>query len=259
MPSVPTIGTLPAALDDSDDVVVWRCTPTSIFTIASAYARDLEPMWEGVDSKWFHLWSLLVTEHSNLHSSFSLSSNSTPWRCFFPSLLWQLWKRRNEFVFNASWLPLVEAYRISITWAAYFADIRASARTLPTSTFVYHQWKKPAMGWLCLNTDASISSADGVGTIGGVLRDSSGTWLRGYCKCIGKVSTIQAELWSVYIGLEVDWSFGTNRLVIQSDSSQAIKLVLDPFALRHSMQLVRAIAAWRLKHWSLDFQWILEK
>ncbi|KAK8494132.1 hypothetical protein V6N12_009729 [Hibiscus sabdariffa] len=136
--------------------------------------------------------------------SLGAAINSTPWRCFFPSLLWQLWKRRNEFVFNASWLPLVEAYRISITWAAYFADIRASARTLPTSTFVYHQWKKPAMGWLCLNTDASISSADGVGTIGGVLRDSSGTWLRGYCKCIACSCHSRLAAQTLVLGFPMD-------------------------------------------------------
>ncbi|KAK8581491.1 hypothetical protein V6N12_071712 [Hibiscus sabdariffa] len=199
------IGILPPALDDSNDAAVWRCTPTDIFTIASVYARDLEPLWEDVDSKWSHLRSLPVT----------------------------------------------------IAWAAYFVDICVSTRPRSTPTIVYHQWKKPAPGWLCLNTDASISTPDGVRTIGGALRDSFGAWIRDYCKCIGKASTIQAELWSIYVELQVTWSFGTVRLVIQSDSSQAIiKLVLDPSAMCHSMQLVRAIAAWRLKHWSLDFQWI---
>ncbi|KAK8479981.1 hypothetical protein V6N11_025452 [Hibiscus sabdariffa] len=111
-------------------------------------------------------------------------------------------------------------------------------------------------GWLCLNTDASILCTNGGGTIGGVLWDSSRAWLRGYCKCIDKASTIQAELWSIYVGLQVAWSFGTARLVVQSDNSKDIKLVLDPFALCHSMQLVRAIASWQFKHLSLDFQWI---
>ncbi|KAK8589240.1 hypothetical protein V6N12_023643 [Hibiscus sabdariffa] len=41
------IGILPPALDESKDVVVWRGTPTGIFTIASAYARDLEPFVGG--------------------------------------------------------------------------------------------------------------------------------------------------------------------------------------------------------------------
>ncbi|KAK9020556.1 hypothetical protein V6N11_010576 [Hibiscus sabdariffa] len=68
---------------------------------------------------------------------------------------------------------------------------------------VYYQWKLPAQGWPCLNADATVSSVDDLGTIGGVLRDSSGAWLRGYGKCVGKVSTIQAELWSICVGLQL--------------------------------------------------------
>ncbi|KAK8985734.1 hypothetical protein V6N11_068973 [Hibiscus sabdariffa] len=49
------IGILPPALDNSHDVVVWRCTPTGIFSIASAYIQALEPLWDDVDLKWSHL------------------------------------------------------------------------------------------------------------------------------------------------------------------------------------------------------------
>ncbi|KAK8475931.1 hypothetical protein V6N12_056672 [Hibiscus sabdariffa] len=233
--------------------------------------RSLSSMFYGTTPPTRHLWLSVVprSNHAkffssslpewidiNLHAKFFLGGGSTPWCCFFPSLLWQLWKRRNELVFSATCLPLADVYRISVTCAVYFADICAPTRSHSTPTITYHQWRQPSLGWLCLNADVSLSSIDGVGTIGGVLRDSFGTWLQGYCKCIGKTSTIQAELWGIYVGLQIAWSFGTDRLVVQSDSSQAIKLMLDPSALRHSMQLVRAIAAWRLKLWSLDFQWI---
>ncbi|KAK8589241.1 hypothetical protein V6N12_023644 [Hibiscus sabdariffa] len=157
----------------------------------------------------------------------SPSSLEVAMQCFFlPRCLngSTLWKWQNEFVFNASCLPLAEAYKINTAWAAYFVYTCVSLRPHPTPTLIYHQWKKPllATGFLC----------------------------------VGKVSTIQAELWSIYVGLQVSWNFGTTRLAIQSDSSQAIKLVRDPSAMRHSMQLDRAIDAWRLKHWSLNFQWI---
>ncbi|KAL4312390.1 hypothetical protein GQ457_01G006380 [Hibiscus cannabinus] len=47
-------------------MVVWRGSPTGIFTIAAAYARDLEPLWEAVDSKWSQLWSLPITKRIRL-------------------------------------------------------------------------------------------------------------------------------------------------------------------------------------------------
>ncbi|KAK8474770.1 hypothetical protein V6N11_032973 [Hibiscus sabdariffa] len=79
----------------------------------------------------------------------------------------------------------------NITQTVYFVEICATARIPYTPTIDYHKWKKPAHEWLCLNADASISFVDGVGTIGGALRDSFETWLQGYRKCVGKVSTIQ--------------------------------------------------------------------
>ncbi|KAK8521324.1 hypothetical protein V6N12_005233 [Hibiscus sabdariffa] len=81
----------------------------------------------------------------------------------------------------------------NITQTVYFVEICATARIPYTPTIDYHKWKKPAHEWLCLNADASISFVDGVGTIGGALRDSFETWLQGYRKCVGKVSTIQTQ------------------------------------------------------------------
>ncbi|KAL4342202.1 hypothetical protein GQ457_08G025410 [Hibiscus cannabinus] len=295
---------LPPALDESHDVAVWRGSSTGIFTIAYAYARDLEPLWEAFDSKWSQLWSLPVTEHIRLfiwlvlrqrlmtneehcRRSFSLDSSCLSCGCVRESILHVLrdfplrgiygcssfLKAAMQCFFlsrclNGSTVTCtlasllattpyhVEAYKISTAWAAYFANTCVSPRPRPTPTLIYHQWKKPPLGWLCFNTDASISPTNVVGTIGGALCDSSGAWLRGFCKCVGKVSTLQAELWSIYVDFQVAWNLGTTRLVIQSDSLQAIKFVCDPSALRHSMQLVRATDALGLNHWSLDFQWI---
>ncbi|KAK8527339.1 hypothetical protein V6N12_054557 [Hibiscus sabdariffa] len=136
-------------------------------------------------------------------------------------------KWRDGFVFNEICLPLTKAYEINIVWAAYFAETCATTQASSTPRIVYHQWKQSAHGWLCLNADEAISPVDGTRTIGGVPATPQGP---GY----GTIANVA-------------WSFGTDRLVIQSDNSHAIKLVLDPSALRHSMQLVHVIATLRLK------------
>ncbi|KAK8981714.1 hypothetical protein V6N11_028121 [Hibiscus sabdariffa] len=90
----------------------------------------------------------------------------------------------------------------------------------------------------------------------GVLRNTTGTWICGYQKCVGVVSILQAELWSVFVGLQVARSSGVARLIVQSDSSHAIKLLLDSSTNDHSMLLVRAIGILRQGSLHVDFQWI---
>ncbi|KAK9025377.1 hypothetical protein V6N11_038246 [Hibiscus sabdariffa] len=48
-------------------------------------------------------------------------------------------------------------------------------------------------------------------SIGGVNR-GLGEWITGYTKQIGHVTLLQAELWDVFIGLEVAWFIGVERL-----------------------------------------------
>ncbi|KAK9038428.1 hypothetical protein V6N11_023298 [Hibiscus sabdariffa] len=114
----------------------------------------------------------------------------------------------------------------------------------------------PAPDWVCLNVDASISPITGIGSIGGVLRDAAGAWICGYQKCVGKVSILQAELWSVLVGLQVVRTFDFARLQVQSDNSHAIKLLLDSSTIGNSMPLVRAIGLLRQEFWQIDFRWI---
>ncbi|KAK9030111.1 hypothetical protein V6N11_031542 [Hibiscus sabdariffa] len=183
------IGILPPALDDSHDV---------------------QPLWEAVDSKWSHFWSLpvtdcirlflwlvlrerLMTNEERCHRGLTLEPLCLSCGCVRETILHVL----------RDWPPL-GTYVISSLGVASFILSYGSYGSGGMSSFsmrlVFH-WlmltESLAHGWLCLNADASISPVDGVGTIGGVLRDSSKAWLQGYRKCVGKVSTTQAELWSI--------------------------------------------------------------
>ncbi|KAL4378119.1 hypothetical protein GQ457_02G027990 [Hibiscus cannabinus] len=196
---------------------------------------------------------------SNIRAKSAIDINSIPWSCFYPSLLWQLWKRRNDFVFTGTCLPLVEVYKIGFAWATHFAEAIIVDRSRAAPMTTYLQWAPPALGWVCLNADASISPITGIGSIGGVLRNATGTWICGYKKCVGVVSILQAELWSVFVGLQVARSSGVACLIVQSDSSHAIKLLLDSSTNDHSMSLVRAIGILCQGSWQVDFQWILRE
>ncbi|KAE8676956.1 putative ADP-ribose pyrophosphatase [Hibiscus syriacus] len=59
---------------------------------------------------------------------------------------------------------------------------------------------------------------------GGAVRDSACDWLIGFSKNIGVSSVLQAELWGIYKGLLLGRSFGLSNLIVQSDSSQLVKM-----------------------------------
>ncbi|KAK9001025.1 hypothetical protein V6N11_082817 [Hibiscus sabdariffa] len=107
-----------------------------------------------------------------------------------------------------------------------------------------------------LNTDAAVSSPNNFEAIGGVLFGLAGDWLRGYCKSVGVVSPLNAELWSILEGLNMAWSMGFSRVQVQSDSSVAIRMLLDPIAANSSSSLVRRISSLQNRPWSLRFLWV---
>ena len=63
------------------------------------------------------------------------------------------------------------------------------------------RWTKPAAGWYKLNTDGSITSANGLVGCGGLIRDRDGQWIAGFAKKIDAISSLAAELWGLREGL----------------------------------------------------------
>ncbi|KAK9044905.1 hypothetical protein V6N11_058796 [Hibiscus sabdariffa] len=142
---------------------------------------------------------------------------------------------------------------IGFVWVAYFADAAFVQSSTLQPRFDSFQWQALSRDCLCLNTDDDVSFHACLGTIGGVLRDSSGVWVKGFCKSIGIISPLQAELWSILVGLQLAWSMGISLLQVQSDSSVVVCLVLDPMASTSTSPLVRAIAMLSNRDWSITF------
>ncbi|KAK8519829.1 hypothetical protein V6N12_003800 [Hibiscus sabdariffa] len=58
-----------------------------------------------------------------------------------------------------------------------------------------------------------------------------------------------AKLWSILVGLQLAFSIGFSRVQVQSDSSVAIRLILDPMAPNSFSSLVRRISSLQNLHW----------
>ncbi|KAL4271168.1 hypothetical protein GQ457_13G008240 [Hibiscus cannabinus] len=80
---------------------------------------------------------------------------------------------------------------------------------------------------LCLNTDVAICLPERLGTIGDVCRDSSGEWIKVTASLLVFFSPLQAELWSILVGLQLTWSIGVSYLQVQFDNFVVVRLVVD--------------------------------
>ncbi|KAE8694589.1 hypothetical protein F3Y22_tig00110777pilonHSYRG00051 [Hibiscus syriacus] len=131
-----------------------------------------------------------------------------PWHCLFVSTLWQLWKNSNDKVFNnTSHLACVVHCR-SIIWTRYYVESKSQSTLSATSVHVLEHWKAPNPGWISLNVDGAVSIHTGSGVVGGVFRDHEGAWVLGFNKTIGITQPLQAELWAIFIGIQIVWDHG---------------------------------------------------
>ncbi|KAK8558842.1 hypothetical protein V6N12_042135 [Hibiscus sabdariffa] len=162
------------------------------------------------------------------------------------------WFQQDE---SDSCLTISNVYRISLAWAVHFRGQVQFLSLASAPLSADFSWQPPQQGWFCLNIDAAVTAITSMGSIRGVTCGSSGEWIVGYTKQIGHVSPLQAKLWSILVGLEVDWSMGVEHLQIQTDCKQASNHVLSG-SESSSITIVRAIRFLRNRVWYTDLFWI---
>ncbi|KAF7811879.1 putative ribonuclease H-like domain-containing protein [Senna tora] len=84
----------------------------------------------------------------------------------------------------------------------------------------------PPFGWWKINLDGSCSSSNNIAA-GGLIRDSNGNWVMGFSKFLGGGTILYAELWAIVYGLDLAYSAGGSKIVVESDSLSAIALIID--------------------------------
>ncbi|KAL4285019.1 hypothetical protein GQ457_16G017490 [Hibiscus cannabinus] len=101
------------------------------------------------------------------------------------------------------------------------------------SSCQFLQWQIPLIGWICLHTDGVVNVASDIGTIGGLFRDSVGSWILDFGRNIGFMDALNAELCAIHDGLKLAWNNGFLNLQVRSDCFMAISLV-DPNTANNS-------------------------
>ncbi|KAE8681746.1 hypothetical protein F3Y22_tig00111309pilonHSYRG00080 [Hibiscus syriacus] len=149
-----------------------------------------------------HSW---ITQNINMQRP--LRDGDPSWFSFFAALIWLIWKQMNDYVFKGAIYKTNSILHSSYSWVkCYETNIKTPAK-LPRERVAVSTWSPPPQEWMCLNMDGVVT-LDGRGSIGGVLCNSTGDWIKGFTKNIGTTSVLHAELWSIYEGLLISRSVG---------------------------------------------------
>ncbi|KAL8111189.1 hypothetical protein AgCh_026789 [Apium graveolens] len=91
------------------------------------------------------------------------------------------------------------------------------------------KWRRPSIGDLKLNVDASIFNSADVFSVGMVMRDYQGRFLGGkMMKFTGRVSVAEAELTGILEALRWTSVFTGPKLIIEGDSLSCVKAINKP-------------------------------
>ncbi|CAA7049015.1 unnamed protein product [Microthlaspi erraticum] len=171
----------------------------------------------------FFSQTLLAWIYSNLGDEGRIGD--TTWATLFAMAVWWGWKWRCINVFNGAGrcrdrvqFVKTQATEVKLAWKT---ETTSSMRNVVRVERLI-AWTRPGLGWVKLNTDGASRGNPGLATAGGVLRDDSGQWRRGFALNIGICSALLAELWGVYYGLCIAWEHRAQRVEIEVDSEMVV-------------------------------------
>ncbi|MBA0815447.1 hypothetical protein Gohar_000217 [Gossypium harknessii] len=60
---------------------------------------------------------------------------------------------------------------------------------------------------------------------GEVVRDDKGDWISGFSRSLGVATVLHSELWAILDGLNLAWDRGFRKIILESDSKEAIDII----------------------------------
>lgn len=178
-----------------------------------------------------------------------------PANTIFLYTVWAIWKARNNLIFNKQRSPATITAKTALTNAMEFKSatsnwqFAASPRPSAPAT-----WIPPPDGFFKLNSDGSVQRNSAAA--GGLIRDQRGDWVSGFSMNIGPSSIADSELWGLRQGIFQALQLGINRLIVESDSLEAIQALTlharpnspGPALLMDCRGLLQKFEAFQVKH-----------
>ncbi|CAL2241534.1 unnamed protein product [Prunus armeniaca] len=99
----------------------------------------------------------------------------------------------------------------------WFSGCNSMAILLERSV-VHLYWMAPLLGICKINTYGSKINSSGLIGAGGLLRESCGSWIKGFSMNLGYGSIVEVELWGLFWGLNMAWDVGFRTMKIECDA-----------------------------------------
>ncbi|KAE8689466.1 hypothetical protein F3Y22_tig00110937pilonHSYRG00069 [Hibiscus syriacus] len=114
-------------------------------------------------------------------------------------------------------------------------------------------WSLSEDGRLYLNTDGAPSRSTNHGSAKVLIQNSNGDCLVAFRMFLGHTTVLEVQLWGILEVLRIVWQNCFERIVVQTDSSEALQLLSLP-SIENTFALVRSIATLYNKSWCIDFK-----
>ena len=95
-------------------------------------------------------------------------------------------------------------------------------------------WLKPPIGWMKLNTDGASLGNPGAAGAGGLIRNSSGEWVKGFARSVGFATSVTAEFWALRDGLILASQLGLQQIEVEIDAKVVVDLVQSNSVVNNS-------------------------
>ncbi|KAK9027992.1 hypothetical protein V6N11_067808 [Hibiscus sabdariffa] len=132
----------------------------------------------------------------NLMIAYGFVSDMADWDVLFGYLVWSLWLRRNEVVFTGEQVRIESIiFRAMHMTQEYIAH---NSNGKPTTSATLHgshdlvHWERLSLG---------------------------------FSRRLGCCSVVEVEIWDIFEGLSTAWSISIQKLIVEIDNLEAIKLL----------------------------------
>lgn len=85
------------------------------------------------------------------------------------------------------------------------------------------RWIPPPQNFVKMNVDGAAKISTGAAAAAGVCRNTKGEWIFGFSEKLENKTAYQAELYAIWKGLQLVWSKGFKRVIVESDSAFVIQ------------------------------------
>lgn len=178
---------------------------------------------------------------ANLNGKFRFITSEDESAVMFAVVGWLVWKHRNRAVFQDECGQVEDILCAASRMVKNILEVGYRDRVVLDNYSERVSWCPPNLGQVKINTDGAASIRENWSAAGGVLRGPDENWISEFQIFVGRDSTLNAELWTVFHGFQMAKIRGACKVIVESDCMTAMKMIKECLNGSSSTTIVRQI------------------